>query len=384
MRGHLVKRYKGSWSIVLDLGRQRDPKTGRLRRVQKWFSYKGTKQKAEEELSGLLHRYHQGGVLEPSKMPLGDWLDRWLDTAVKPARSLRTYETYRSIIAKHLKPHLGHHVIGKLRPDHLEAYYTGRKLAQKTLENHQNVLSGALKVAVHYKMVRDNVASLVMNKPRAKDDHEKIQEQCWEIDEAKAFLSVAKAAGPQQAAFYHLALESGARKGELCGFKWSDLDLESGKITVIRQLTKRWPVPIFGPPKNKKPRTIDLSQEALGLLRKQKAAQAEMKLLTGSSYQDHGLIFAYEQPPFGMPLSANNLGQREFSKLVKAAKVRPITIHGLRHTAATLMLKEGIPIKVVSERLGHKKVSITMDIYAHALPSMQRDAATKIGTLLGR
>ncbi|MDF0673237.1 MAG: tyrosine-type recombinase/integrase [Nitrospira sp.] len=383
MRGHLVKRYNGSWSIVLDLGRRRDPETGLLKRVQKWFSCTGTKKEAEKHLNDLLHRYHRGDVIEPSKILLCDWLDRWLDTAVKPSNALRTYETYRSIINKHLKPHLGHHAIGALRPDHIEAYYQGSKLAQKTLENHQNVLSGALAVAVRYKLIRDNVARLVMNKPRAKDDPEKIQEQCWDIDEARAFLDTAKAAGPRQAAFYHLALETGARKGELCGFKWADLNFETGKIAVMRQLIKRWPVPIFGPPKNKKPRTIDLSQEALVLLRKQKAAQAEIKLLAGNTYQDYGLIFAYDQPPFGMPLSANNLGQREFSKLVKAAKVRPITIHGLRHTAATLMLKAGIPIKVVSERLGHKKVSITLEIYAHALPSMQRDAATKLGALFG-
>lgn len=383
MRGHLVKRYKGSWSIVLDLGRRRDPGTGLLKRVQKWFSCTGTKKEAEERLNDLLHRYHRGEVIEPSKIGLGDWLDRWLDTAVKPRKALRTYETYRSIIDKHLKPSLGHHAIGALRPDHIEAYYQASILDPKTLENHHNVLSGALGVAVRHKLIRENVASLVMNKPRAKDDHEKIQEQCWEIEEARAFLDEAKAAGPRQAAFYHLALESGARKGELCGFKWADLDLEAGKITVMRQLIKRWPVPIFGPPKNKKPRTIDLSQEALGLLRKQKAAQAEVKLLAGNTYQDYGLIFAYDQPPFGMPLSANNLGQREFSKLVKAANVRPITIHGLRHTAATLMLKEGIPIKVVSERLGHKKVTITLEIYAHALPSMQREAATKLGALFG-
>ena len=178
-------------------------------------------------------------------------------------------------------------------------------------------------------------------------------------------------------------MESGARKGELCAFKWSDLDIEAGKLLVIRQLIKRWPIPIFGAPKNKKARTIDLSQEMLGLLRKQKACQAEVKLLAGNTYQDHGLIFAYNQPPFGMPLSANNIGQREFSRLIEVAKVRPITFHGLRHTAATLMLKEGVPIKVVAERLGHKKITITLDIYAHALPSMQRDAATKLGVLFG-
>ncbi len=382
MRGHLVKRYKGSWSIVLDLGRQLDSQ-GRLKRVQKWFSCTGTKKEAEEHLNDLLHRYHRSEVLEPSKILLGDWLDRWLDTAVKPGKALRTYETYRSIIDKHLKPSLGHHAIGALRPDQLEAYYQRSTLDPKTLENHHNVLSGALGVAMRHKLIRENVARLVMNKPRAKDDHEEIQAQCWEIEEARAFLEMAKAAGPQPAAFYRLALESGARKGELCAFKWADLDVEAGKIRVMRQMIKRWPVPIFGPPKNRKPRTIDLSQETLGLLKKQKAAQAEVKLLAGNTYQDHGLIFAYDHPPFGMPLSANNIGQREFSKLVTSAQVRPITFHGLRHTAATLMLKEGIPIKVVSERLGHKKVTITLEIYAHALPSMQREAATKLGALFG-
>lgn len=383
MRGHLVKRYKGSWSIVLDLGRRRDPETGLLKRVQKWFSCIGTKKAAEKRLSELLHRYHQGSVIEPSKMLLGDWLERWIDTAVKPVKTLRTYETYRSIIDKHLKPCLGHHAIGALRPDHLEAYYHESTLNPKTLENHHNVLSGALGVAVRHKLIRDNVASLVMNKPRAKDDHEKIRGQCWDVDEARAFLETAKAAGPQQAAFYRLALESGVRKGELCAFKWADLDFDAGKIRVMRQMIKRWPVPLFGPPKNKQPRTIDLSQEVLGLLRKQKASQAEIKLLAGNTYQDHGLIFAYDQPPFGMPLSANNIGQREFFNLVKASNVRQITFHGLRHTAATLMLKEGIPIKVVSERLGHKKVTITLEIYAHALPSMQREAAAKLGALFG-
>lgn len=383
MRGHLVKRYEGSWSIVLDLGRRRDPQTGLLKRAQKWFSFRGTKREAEEHLSTLLHRYHGGGVLEPSKMPLSEWLGRWLETAVKPVKALRTYETYKSIIDKHLGPSLGHHPLGELRPDHLEAYYHGSSLEPKTLENHHNILSGALGVAVRHKLIRDNVATLVMNKPRARDNAEEIQTQCWDIEESRQFLKAAQEAGPQPAAFYRLALETGARKGELCGFKWSDLDLDAGKLTVMRQLIKRWPTPIFGPPKNKRPRVLDLSGEMLALLRKQKAYQAEVRLLAGNTYQDHGLIFAYDQPPFGMPLSANNIGQREFWKLIAAAQVRPITFHGLRHTAATLMLKEGIPIKVVAERLGHKKVTITLDIYAHALPSMQREAATKLGALFG-
>jgi integrase len=387
MRGHLVKRYKHTWNIVLELDRQRDPDTGlQGKRVQKWFTFKGTKKEAEAKLNETIHDYHRGHLVEPSKMLLGDWLDQWLETAIRPTKALRTYETYKSLIKVHLKPQLGHYPLGELRPDHLDRYYLNSALTQKTLENHHHVLNGALNAAVHYKMIRENAAARAMSKPNAgKVQHETIEAQCWDIDEVKTFLRATEAASPQQAAFYRLALETGARKGELCGFQWKDdLDWERSTIAVARQLVKRWPVPLFGPPKRKQARTIDLSADCLALLRKQKRAQAELRLLAGSAYQDHGLIFAYEQPPFGMPLSANNIGQRDYAAMIKAAGVRTITFHGLRHTAATMMLQEGIPLKVVAERLGHKKPTITLDIYAHALPSMQKEAAHKLGALLSR
>lgn len=383
MRGHLVKRYENTWSIVLDLGRQRDPDTGKLKRVQKWFSVKGTKREAEAVLNEKINRHNHGLVVEPSKLPLGDWLDRWLETAVRPGQALRTYETYKSLIVRHLKPKLGHYLLGELRPDHLDDYYLKSTLNPKTLENHHHVLHRALGAAVNYKMIQDNAAAKAMNKPKASDDSDAIQAQCWDIDEVLPFLAAAEAAGPQPAAFYRLALETGMRKGELCGVQWPDLDWETGKLTVSRQLVKRWPSPLFGPTKHKRTRTIDLSPGLMVSLRKQKRAQAEIRLLAGNTYQDYGLIFAYDQLPFGMPLSANNIGQREFSKLIKAAKVRPISFHGMRHTAATLMLKAEIPVKVVSERLGHKKITITLDTYAHVLPSMQKEAALKFGALLG-
>lgn len=383
MRGHLVKRYKNTWSIVLDLGRRRDPDTGKTVRVQKWLTVTGTKKETEAELNEKINQHNKGHVVEPSKLLLGDWLDRWLETAIRPRQALRTYETYKSLIQCHLKPKLGHYRLEELRPDHLDRYYLDSTLKPKTLESHHHVLYGALTVAVRYKMIQDNAAAKAMNKPKPLDNPDAIQAQCWDIDEVRPFLAAAEAAGPQPAAFYRLALETGMRKGELCGLQWRDLDWETGKITVARQLVKRWPTPIFGTTKHKRTRTIDLSPGLVALVRKQKRAQAEVRLLAGNAYQDHGLIFAYEQPPFGMPLSANNLGQREFSKLIKAAKVRTITFHGMRHTAATLMLKAEIPVKVVSERLGHKKITITLDCYAHALPSMQKEAALKFGALLG-
>ena len=106
-------------------------------------------------------------------------------------------------------------------------------------------------------------------------------------------------------------------------------------------------------------------------------------------YEDLGLMFAKEwgnlygrQDSLGLPLQSNNLGPREFARVIKAAGVRPITVHGLRHTSATLLLKAGVAPHVVQRRLGHKKIATTLDIYAHALPSMQQDATRRLGALL--
>ena len=124
------------------------------------------------------------------------------------------------------------------------------------------------------------------------------------------------------------------------------------------------------------------------LLRAHKAHQAEVKMANRTTYRDFGLVFAKEWPDvraqrdrLGHPLQSNNLGQREYATLIKAARVRPITFHGLRHTCATLLLQAGTPVHVVSERLGHAKVSMTMEVYAHVLPDMQQQAAT-LGALL--
>jgi len=147
--------------------------------------------------------------------------------------------------------------------------------------------------------------------------------------------------------------------------------------------------PVFGPIKNDMPRTVDLAGETVALLRAHKSHQAELKMANRPIYQDHGLVFAKEwgelygrKDLLGLPLQANHLGERQFARLIAAAGVRRITIHGLRHTSATLLLKAGVAAHVVQQRLGHKRIEMTLGIYAHALPSMQRDAARRLGALL--
>jgi integrase len=134
---------------------------------------------------------------------------------------------------------------------------------------------------------------------------------------------------------------------------------------------------------------VSLAQATIALLRTHRQQQRELRMANRTTYHDRGLVFAKEWSDcrkhgdtLGQPLQMNNLGQREYADLIKAADVKRIKFHGLRHTCATLLLQAGEPVHVVSERLGHATVSMTMEVYAHVLPDMQQDAARRLGALL--
>ena len=389
MRGSLRRRYTGSWSIILDLGYTTDPETGKRKRQQKWITVRGTKRDAERRLAELVNDTNKGTFVEPSKVTVGEWIDTWLEKAIKPPRkTLRAYETYKSAITRHLKPKLGAIRLQELSVLDVERYHADLGLAPATGEKHHAILNSALKAAVRAGLLHRNVAPLTANKPRAPEGHEDVLTNVWEAHEAKQFLVTAKASGPQQAAFYSLALDTGMRKAELCGLQWPDLNAND-RLMVQRQLVKPGAEPMFGPVKNKTPRVLELSPETLALLKKHKAHQAEIKLRNRQHYHDHGLIFAKEwndlqrrHDVLGNPLQVNNIGQREFAKLLKASGVRRIKFHGMRHTCATLLLQAGVHSHIVQKRLGHKRIEMTLSIYAHALPAMQQDAAVKLGLIL--
>ena len=342
MKGHIRRRGKGSWALVLDVGRDAAGK-----RQQKWITVRGTKREAEATLAALVDSVNRGTFVHPTKVTVGQWLDEWLERTIKPTRALRTYETYLSVITVHLKPQLGGLRLQDLRALDLERYYAGRNLAGATLQKHQAVMHSALEAATRSGLVPRNVAKLVNGKPRASAGHEDVLAHVWEAHEARQFLVAAKAAGPQQAAFYSVALETGMRKAELGGLKWTDLDA-GGSLTVQRQLVKPGPEPTYGPVKNKAPRVLALAPDTLALLKAHRAHQAELKMRHRQYYRDHGLMFAKEWPDMrrsrerlGDPLQINNIGQREFAKLIQAAGVRRIKFHGMRHTCATLLLQAG-------------------------------------------
>jgi integrase len=333
-----------------------------------------------------------GQYVDASTLTLGAWLREWLE-ASKPRFRASTYTRYKGIIEHDLMPsEIGRMLIQKLRPSHIETYYAASRVSPSTLTLHHAILHRALRKAAKDRIIPHNIAADLDNKPRSDRRHrDDARQHCWTASEARTFLQAAKDAGPQPSAFYALALDSGARKGELCGLLWEHLDLDAGKMQIVQQLLVPRPEPRFGPSKTGRPRTVSLAPETVELLRAHRQQQRELMMANRKTYCDFGLVFAKQWSDLrkrgeclGQPLQMNNLGQREYAKLIKTAGVKRIKFHGLRHTCATLLLQAGQPVHVVSERLGHAKVSMTMEVYADVLPDMQREAAETLGALLFR
>ena len=194
----------------------------------------------------------------------------------------------------------------------------------------------------------------------------------WEPSELGRFLDFAMTHrfGP----IYEVIASSGLRRGEALGLRWADVDLASGTITINQQLVDTGSgAPSFGPPKSAagEHRRVEFDQRTVGALLAHRLDQDRERVEWGVGYEDSDLVFAQEN---GRPYDPANV-TKTFTALAKAAGIRPVRLHDLRHGSASLMLSAGIPIEVVSKRLGHSSISITHDTYSHLLEGVGRHAA---------
>lgn len=353
MRGHIAK--KGNrYYIVVDIGDET--------RKQKWISGFRTRKEAEKELPRILNELNDGTYIEPSKQKYKEFIDEWLENR-KSKISKNTYQTYKYLIDAHVKPQLGKFRLDKLNSLAIDNFYTQLEKEGKssaTIKKIHSIIRASLEYATQYQLIKRNPASVV--KPPAVR-HKDIT--VWDEQQMLKFLDFVK--DEWDYIVYHLALYTGMRKGEILGLKWSDIDFINNKIRVMRSYSKTG----FSEGKTANARrVIDIDETTVDYLLKRKKAVSENKLKMGQDYNDLDLIICR---PTGDPVDVRNVNRR-FDKFVERSKLPRIRFHDMRHTHATLMLKMGIPVKVVSERLGHGSIEMTLNTYAHLLPSMQLEA----------
>lgn len=376
MKGWVRRRGK-SWTLIIDLGRGPDG-----RRRLKWVGGFARKEDAEQELVKLLRDLDTGRFVEPAKISVAEYLQQWLDGYARLNVSGHTCERYERIATGHLIPALGHHPLAKLRPLHIQAYLShalasGRRdgrggLSPRTVLHHYRVLREALEQAVKWQILAVNPADAVQP-PRPEP------REMRALDEHETARLIKTSEGSRLHVAVVLAATTGMRRGEILALRWEDADLLQGKLSVRQALEKTKGGIRFKPPKTAKGRpSITLPPVAVEALKRWRAQQAREKLLLGPAYRDHGLVVCLSD---GRPYDPQDLSQR-FASIARKAGLPGVGFHALRHGHASQLLRAGVHPKVVSERLGHATVSITLDIYSHLLPGLQEEAAQRIDAML--
>jgi integrase len=385
-QGHIRPQGEGSWQLKFDLGR--DPVTGK--RKSKFVTFRDNKRQAQAELTRLLAQRDAGSYVDPTKMTLAEYLNHWLAADVERRVGKRTAARYREIVERNIMPRLGHIPLRKLTAAHIEAFEVdlqrdgwvkpGKKgveaprrgLSAQTVLHVHRTLSQALNHAVRLEVLIKNPAKQV-KPPRPTSQEIKILSK----EEIAALLAAAK--DTHLYAPVLVAVATGIRRGELLGLRWSDVDLNVGRLTVNQAMQRTNGELEFKSPKTKTSRrTITLPAVTVEALQAHHKAQLEDRMKLGLGRDPHGLVFTRAD---GKPSDPDSLS-KAFERLVIKAKLTPITLHGLRHTHISHLLMDGVHVKVVSERAGHANVNITLNTYAAYIPNMQADAAVRVNAWL--
>ena len=363
MAGQIIERGKNIYLIRIYLGRGEDGKRSYLNQT-----VHGPKKDAQRELTKLLRERDLGTLAQPSRTTLNEYLENWLGSVAKTRVRERTHRDYVWLLKKYIRPTLGERRLDQLRALELQKLYgdlSAQGLSPRTIRYAHTVLRNALEQAVKWGMIARNPADLVQL-PRKQQR----EMNAFSPTEAQRFLKAARE-DPWFAVF-SLLIDTGLRPGEALALKWSDVDLENRHLSVRRTLTRNAQGWHFAEPKTAgSRRNVPFTSNLQRVLVTNRETQP---------VNPHTLVFVGDG---GEPLHANNLGRRNLPRILKQAGLgEDFRLYDLRHTCATLMLLAGVHPKVVSERLGHASVKITLDTYSHVLPTMQREATEKLGGLL--
>ena len=380
MNAHIVGRGKrdrrgkrgAPYSVVLELGRDENGK-----RIQKWYSGYPTKAAADEDRIRMLRELQTGEYVPQDKQTVGEWLDRWLKKFCVHL-SPYTKRGYENIVEQ-VKDEIGNIPLQKLTTLHVQTMIANWQergtsanrgpLSANTIRKHMLCLSAALNKAVELDLMRRNPAKQA-SLPRV----DKPEPEVLDANEAQRLLHEVKGRNIYVPVF--LALTTGMRRGEVIALHWSDVDFENACIRVRHSAVQLKGKVIFKEPKTGRGRVIALPPFAVKELQSHKARQAEQRLLMGNRWKDHDLVCTMED---GSPMKPEWLSG-DFFYFTKTHGFT-VSFHDLRHTHASILLREGVHAKVVQERLGHSDIGMTLNTYSHLISGMQEEAANRLKVL---
>ena len=375
MKGTIHQRAPGVFLIAIDHGRD-----ARGKRVRKWSTFKGTKRQAQNECARLISAIRGGTYVEPSKTTLAQFFERWLEH-MRSQISPKSHARYSELARKNIVPFLGSVMLTKLRPVAISDAYRkalteGRRdgaggLSPQTVTHMHRVLKQALGQAVKWELLARNPADAV-DPPKSGG----APMQTYDLDQTAQLIEAMR---PTRMLIPTLlAVLCGMRRGEIAALRWRSVDLDAARLAVVESAEQVGSRVRYKLPKNGKGRTLALAATMVEELRAHRVRQAEELLKVGVRLSDEFFVVAQTD---GSPLQPDSITQDWFRKLEGTSLPR-VRFHDLRHAHATHLLMNGVNPKVASERLGHSKVGITLDLYSHVLPGMQEDAAQRVDAAL--
>lgn len=362
--GTIIRRSDGRWEarITLEAGGRKS-------------FYGKTRQDVARKLAAAISDQDKGLPIVGERQTLAQYLAIWLE-ATKPSIRLTTWTRYEEYARLHVLPTLGSVPLARLTGQHLQTLYAAKLaagLSQTSVHHLHMMLHRALDGAFRLGLVQRNVCDLV-DAPRMR----RTEMLTLTPEQARALLAAAQ--GNRFEALFAVVLSTGMREGELLGLRWRAVDLENATIQVrvtIHRTREGFTVSEAKTARSR--RKLILTPIAAEALPRHRAAQLEERLRLGQGWEDNDLVFPNS---VGRPMEAGNFLRRHYFPLLRKAGLPHVRFHDLRHTAATLLLLQGIHPKVVSEMLGHASVAITLDLYSHVLPDMQRDAMQAMERIL--
>lgn len=372
MRGHITRR-GDAWRVHVYLGR--DAETGK----QRYFTrtVRGTKRDAETACAKLVAEAARGEHGETAAGTVRELLDRWV-AHIEPNVSPSTLAAYRIYLDKWILPALGSKKLDRLRPDDLDRFYGSMRdsLSAASIRKTHTILRSALGQAMKWRMIASNPAASA-TPPRV----EKAPIKPPDPRDVARLLAAADERDPELGLFLRLAAVTGARRGELCGLRWSDLDVATGQLLIERSVVKGTNDVVVKRTKTNRDRRLALDSATVNALVAQRDRAEARARECGSVLADGAYVFARDvegQQPWRPDSGATG----RFMKLRDSLDLGDIRLHDLRHYVATRLLDAGIPVREVSERLGHASATTTLTIYAASVPATDRKAAEIMGALL--